>query len=1171
MPQEGGSAESHDSDGNGDILTSPSNRSAEQRRTISYNRIKKFLSDLRSSTFVQKDLEDLKKNAAILETEWQNFCQAQEELSTLATDDTAKQALTDFTTKVNGVYSECKDIFDGEINSLVKAIELSLTPTKKSDKANISEPIIVIDSNDHFPINKSIDIASTPSPQIKLEPIKVPVFNGKRENWVLFRELFTILVHDNKNLGDGIKMNQLYTHLVEDGLSAIRGITPTAGNYQRAWKVLNERYNNNSVLINYHLKRFFNLPILVKDDPSKLTLLIDGVNELVNSLPGLSEPMITWDSILTFCLFNKIDKNTQEMWKNHVKFQQTPTLNDFIQFLDNRVQSSVTANSSLLSNYTPNNNSRQFVKRNVFHVTAQENKCGVCKDSNETHPLYRCNSFRALAVKDRITEARKAQVCQKCLAHHNSKKKCAFEKCPVCSKPHNRLLCYEDEKRRNEKSESAPVTMHLMSNAVDNSSALLGTASFKVLNTLTADNNQLRGLCDTGSQLNLITEEAVKRLKLTRNFTRVRLNGLGGTGAGRALGVATIEFTSIYDGPKITATFSIVQKVTAMLPIRRVEVKSLLERPLNLADKDFDIPGNIDVLIGVTIYADIVLPQARKLEPGLVAQFTKLGWILFGSAKNYPEAKKRSYISAVVTQEPINNETLDSLKQFFAVEEPQEKRYKTKEQTQCEEIFQSTHYRTSNGRYGVRLPMRESIANIGESRAIAKRQFFALESRLNRMPQTKQKYVNFMREYIAMGHMTPIIETDQEEGYYTPHHCVFSSDKFRTVFNASQTTNNGLSLNDSQLVGEKLQTNLSVLLIQFRRNPIALIADIEKMYRQVEVHPQDRKYQKIFWRENSREPLQVYELNTITYGQAAAPHYAIRTLQQCAMDNESEYPIGAKHAKNFFYVDDYLGGGDSIEEVLRIKQELINVLAKGGFELSKWSSNKWAILTEPDAEQNLSNGVLLEDHEIHSILGLYWQPLEDAFKFKLAKIDMKHPWTKRQVLSEIGKLYDPNGFLAPITIIAKIIIQKIWREGGDWDDPVSPSISNTWNEFLGNLNKIHTHTIPRWLGMHSSAKSQLHGFCDASQDAYAAAVYVRTIQPDGKMIVRLIQAKTKVAPLNKPLTIPRLELNAALLLAQLMHTIKKHLINNSKSKLNLAITGAIHKWHYDGLKNIRAN
>lgn len=247
MPQEGGSAESHDSDGNGDILTSPSNRSAEQRRTISYNRIKKFLSDLRSSTFVQKDLEDLKKNAAILETEWQNFCQAQEELSTLATDDTAKQALTDFTTKVNGVYSECKDIFDGEINSLVKAIELSLTPTKKSDKANISEPIIVIDSNDHFPINKSIDIASTPSPQIKLEPIKVPVFNGKRENWVLFRELFTILVHDNKNLGDGIKMNQLYTHLVEDGLSAIRGITPTAGNYQRAWKVLNERYNNNSV------------------------------------------------------------------------------------------------------------------------------------------------------------------------------------------------------------------------------------------------------------------------------------------------------------------------------------------------------------------------------------------------------------------------------------------------------------------------------------------------------------------------------------------------------------------------------------------------------------------------------------------------------------------------------------------------------------------------------------------------------------------------------------------------------------------------------------------------------------------------------------------------------------------------------------------------------------
>lgn len=84
------------------------------------------------------------------------------------------------------------------------------------------------------------------------------------------------------------------THLSDNGLRVIKGITPAGSNYNRAWKVLSERFNNDSMLINYHLKRLFNLPILNRDEPSKLTILVDGVN---NSLPGLNEPMTTWDSI----------------------------------------------------------------------------------------------------------------------------------------------------------------------------------------------------------------------------------------------------------------------------------------------------------------------------------------------------------------------------------------------------------------------------------------------------------------------------------------------------------------------------------------------------------------------------------------------------------------------------------------------------------------------------------------------------------------------------------------------------------------------------------------------------------------------------------------------------------------------------------------------------------
>lgn len=153
-------------------------------------------------------------------------------------------------------------------------------------------------------------------------------------------------------------------------------------------------------------------------------------------------------------------------------------------------------------------------------------------------------------------------------------------------------------------------------------------------------------------------------------------------------------------------------------------------------------------MLGVTIYADIILPQAKKLEQNLIAHQTKLGWILFGTACNYSLAKKRSYISAVVTNNPINDVTINSLKQFFTMEEPPAKQFKTKEQMMTEEIFANTHYRTANGRYGVCLPFKSNQASLGQSRENAKRQFFALEKRLNRMTEIKKKYVEFMREFI---------------------------------------------------------------------------------------------------------------------------------------------------------------------------------------------------------------------------------------------------------------------------------------------------------------------------------------------------------------------------------------------------------------------------------------
>lgn len=199
--------------------------------------------------------------------------------------------------------------------------------------------------------------------------------------------------------------------------------------------------------------------------------------------------------------------------------------------------------------------------------------------------------------------------------------------------------------------------------------------------------------------------------------------------------------------------------------------------------------------------------------------------------------------------------------------------------------------------------------------------------------------------------------------------------------------------------------------------------------------------------------------------------------------------------------------------------------------------NNWAC-----NEQINGNPVVREIEEIEtkSVLGLRWLPVPDVFTYKLLQFENNDEWTKRKVLSCIGKLYDPNGFIPPIVIVAKIIIQDLWRFEKYWDEPLSTKLSLKWNEFLKALPALEHIKIPRWLDTKRTRKTTIHGFTDASELAYAAVVYLRVEHEDGSISVILLQSKTRVAPL-KHQSIPRLELCAAHLLAKLVHTILSQL------------------------------
>lgn len=176
-------------------------------------------------------------------------------------------------------------------------------------------------------------------------------------------------------------------------------------------------------------------------------------------------------------------------------------------------------------------------------------------------------------------------------------------------------------------------------------------------------------------------------------------------------------------------------------------------------------------------------------------------------------------------------------------------------------------------------PFNEQKQLLGNSRDIAQKRFYALERKLHLDQELLVRYSEFLKEYEHLGHMTQVNVNEVTEGFYLPHHAVVKESnettKVRVVFDASAKTSTGISLNDTLLNGPILQDTLYKLLLRFRSYSYVLTADIEKMFRQIRVHPDDRIFQRILWRDSRDQPVKTYQLNTVTYGIASATFLAV--------------------------------------------------------------------------------------------------------------------------------------------------------------------------------------------------------------------------------------------------------------------------------------------------------
>ncbi|XP_018393360.1 PREDICTED: uncharacterized protein LOC108772337, partial [Cyphomyrmex costatus] len=926
--------------------------------------------------------------------------------------------------------------------------------------------------------------------------INLPKFDGKYEEWLSFEDTFNALVHSNVIIQTVQKFNYLKSCLVGNAAHIIQSLTSTAENYEIAWNLLKERYSNKRIIIQNHVRALFDLQVVTKESSLGLSTLIDTALKHIHSLQALEQPVIGWDALLLHLIGSKVDKKTQMEWEKSLDGSEMPTLEQYLKFLRNRchVLEAIPKDAANAANQKQLNANKvtSSKPKQALLETQSKVKCHVC---GKNHNIQNCEEFQAMSQGEKSDAIKKAGLCFNCFRANHKVSACKASSCRKCDRRHHTLLhplnskdthtasgenAYQEE--QNKTQDSKPVNQILSSQLSDTSHILLSTAVVDIAD-VTGKFHSCRVVLDSGSQSNFIAEQCCDKLKLFKTNVNVPVKGIGETLSQIKLSTNVIVKSRI-DAFTLKLNCLVIRKLTDFLPSRTIDRESLgIPKNVRLADPGFDRPSHIDMLIGAEYFYQLLCIGQIKLNScSTILQKTKFGWIVSG--------KINSLEPLTTSLCHISRGTLDdAVQRFWEIEELPAKRILSPEDEKCEQHYKETFKRLSSGRFSVRLPFNNQRKKLGESYEIALRRLLSLERRLNARPELYEDYRSFLREYEALGHMTEVKEVNKKEGYFLPHHSVIkessTTTRLRVVFDASAKTTSGISLNDTLFSGPTVQQDLLSIVLRFRLHYIVFTADIQKMYRQVLIHPEDCLHQRILWRNNSQEIIRSYELNTITYGLSSAPYLATRTLIQLAKEEKQNYPEAADIVMRDFYVDDLLTGAETLEQAIKLKTQITELLNSGGFKLRKWASNHSQLIESPTNEQQEEQWCF-DFMEAHKTLGILWNPQQDCFLYRLTTHQEVSKITKRVVLSQTASYYDPLGLIGPVIVKAKILLQNIWKLQLTWDETVPMEIHTAWRTLKDSISDLKNIAFPRHICLARAVELQLHGFADASEVAYGA-------------------------------------------------------------------------------------
>ena len=988
----------------------------------------------------------------------------------------------------------------------------------------------------------------------RLPKLTIPMFGGDPLDWQPFWDSFEAAIHNNTQLNGAQKLSYLRAQLRSDAAQAIAGLSLTSASYEHSVEVLKKRFGQRHILVSSHIQALLDL-----SSPTNtlegLRRFHDLIESHIRSLTSLGKSTDTYSAMLVPFLLRKLPVDTiRNIARAHESSDWTieeiqEALLKEIRIFETSLQTSISRRSHHFEE-TPSLPTASF-HTNARATTSSPNQrpsCSYCKSS--AHASTNCDTVGTQSA--RVEFIKQHNLCFNCLGHHRVARCTSKKRCRQCKRKHHTSLCTNNTEAPASNSSNPPPSnnssppqeasnvsamttstttlqsTHLTSEPI----CLLKTAVAVVANK----SNQVDAniLFDEGSQRSFATQVLIDKLQLQPLQTEtIQLSAFGSTNPQmKKLNVANLQVIT-NTGTSTSITVLVVPSIAT--PLENIMKTSVLTHLPYLKGLQLAHPVTrsdsfeISLLIGADHYWDLVGDHTVRGN-GPTAVSSKLGYLLSGP------------ISPINPQHPANPTTLvcmitshkqeeQDLQNLWSVEsigispatplDPDEQfvqNYSSSSICQC-----------TDGSYMARFPWKEQHPPLPTNFNICKRRTHSLVRRLSQTPQLLSTYGAIIADQLRRGFIERVQEPNLFNSiHYIPHHAVQKDSvttPVRIVFDCScKESTSSTSLNDCLESGPTLLNDLCSIILRFCVHNYGFATDIEKAFLHIRLHPDDRDYTRFLWLSNPSDPnshLLTYRFQAVLFGATSSPFILNAVLRHHLQQYQTNVADDVKHN---LYVDNIVSGCSSEEAATQYYQQSRQIMKEAKFNLRSWASNSSMLnsLAAQDATADTNTTV--------NILGIQWTTQTDLLHLAPTNpTSVNNLVTKREVLQQSCKTFDPIGFATPVTIRAKILIQTLWRKGVDWDEPLDNALRQEWFSIFKDIISLSNLMIPRQY-FHCDSKmrnAELHLFCDASIKAYGTIAFFRRADES-----TFVMARGRVAPL-KTLTLPQLELLGALTAAHL--------------------------------------